>query len=269
MSLASKFNVLRRWHGIFRDWKSLWKAHRLLRSGRDRDNGTDNALVDLGLRSIDNNVYCRLGTSDFTTLLEVFAEGEYASVAKHVLQPVSLVVDLGLNIGMASLYLSTLFPESRYVGVEPAESNIQIAKRNLGHLARRGKLNIYRGFIGGSARTAVIDPRATRNNEYRMTDTLNSSGTAIPVITMPWLLKQENVSHIDLLKCDIEGAERELFGNCRDWIRNVTYLVIELHDGLDEKWLAETIKENGARFECLQTSPGYAGAFLVTGRILS
>jgi hypothetical protein len=38
-----------------------------------------------------------------------------------------------------------------------------------------------------------------------------------------------NIGSIDLLKVDIEGAEKEVFEDC-DWMQHVGCLVIELHD---------------------------------------
>jgi hypothetical protein len=35
---------------------------------------------------------------------------------------------------------------------------------------------------------------------------------------------------IDLLKLDVEGAERELFSQNPDWLNNVSAIFIELHD---------------------------------------
>ena len=42
-------------------------------------------------------------------------------------------------------------------------------------------------------------------------------------------MQRLTIPFIDLLKVDIEGAEKEVFGTC-DWIGSVRCLVIELHD---------------------------------------
>jgi hypothetical protein len=38
------------------------------------------------------------------------------------------------------------------------------------------------------------------------------------------------LEHIDLLKIDIEGAEKEVFRDASAWIDNVRMLVVELHE---------------------------------------
>ena len=47
-------------------------------------------------------------------------------------------------------------------------------------------------------------------------------------------MEAEGWTTVDLLKIDIEGAERELFEKSRsdDWIQKVRVFVIELHDWL-------------------------------------
>ena len=38
-------------------------------------------------------------------------------------------------------------------------------------------------------------------------------------------------SFIDVLKIDIEGAEKEVFADTSEWISNVNSLIVELHEG--------------------------------------
>jgi hypothetical protein len=71
-------------------------------------------------------------------------------------------------------------------------------------------------------------------------------------MTVDTIMKEEGIEHIDILKIDIEGAEREVFGDTSSWIGKVDALIIELHDrmkpgcsrsfyegskGFDNKWL--------------------------------
>ena len=53
----------------------------------------------------------------------------------------------------------------------------------------------------------------------------------MPAITVQDILAQSGAARIDLLKLDIEGAERELFSDaCEEWLPKVGTLVVELHD---------------------------------------
>jgi FkbM family methyltransferase len=57
-----------------------------------------------------------------------------------------------------------------------------------------------------------------------------SSTGAVPAITLSTVLAEYAISYADVVKIDIEGAEREVFKGTPDWIRKVGVLMIELHD---------------------------------------
>jgi len=53
----------------------------------------------------------------------------------------------------------------------------------------------------------------------------------VDAISITSLLARHGVDHIDLLKVDIEGAERDLFDrNASGWLRSVQSIIIEVHD---------------------------------------
>ena len=48
---------------------------------------------------------------------------------------------------------------------------------------------------------------------------------------MPSILREFNISTVDILKVDIEGAEAQVFGpGCEEWLGRVRSLVVEVHD---------------------------------------
>jgi hypothetical protein len=49
-------------------------------------------------------------------------------------------------------------------------------------------------------------------------------------ITVDTIMKEQYVEHIDILKMDIEGAEREVFSDPSSWIEKVDALIVELHE---------------------------------------
>ncbi|HEU5171300.1 MAG TPA: FkbM family methyltransferase, partial [Gemmatimonadales bacterium] len=47
------------------------------------------------------------------------------------------------------------------------------------------------------------------------------------------LLATQSAGHVDILKLDIEGAEREVFSEgSAEWIEKVGLIIVELHDHL-------------------------------------
>jgi hypothetical protein len=52
----------------------------------------------------------------------------------------------------------------------------------------------------------------------------------VAALSMPSLLKHFPQGRVDLLKMDVEGAEKEVFESSAAWIENIDAIVIELHD---------------------------------------
>ena len=71
-------------------------------------------------------------------------------------------------------------------------------------------------------------------------------------VTVDTIMKEQGIEHIDILKIDIEGAEREVFKDPSSWLGSVDALIVELHErmksgcdrsfynstnGFDDEWL--------------------------------
>ena len=74
-------------------------------------------------------------------------------------------------------------------------------------------------------------------------------GEKVDTTTIPSLLIQLNKSTIDILKMDIEGAEREVLrSGDSNWLRNVRLLLLETHGDEIEHEVMPILKLNG--FSC-------------------
>jgi hypothetical protein len=65
---------------------------------------------------------------------------------------------------------------------------------------------------------------------------------------MDTLMKETGLSTIDLLKIDIEGAEKDVFQDCA-WIKNVRVIAIELHDRV-RPGCQSTVESAAIDFRC-------------------
>ena len=96
----------------------------------------------------------------------------------------------------------------------------------------------------------------------------DGDGGEIDVITMPSLLDDAGFSHVDVLKCDIEGAEAEVFADCKSWISRVDAMSVECHsDVIATDALLDVVASNGGRFNVrnLESNP-HLGFDIVTLR---
>ena len=240
-----------------RDW--LWSLYnRLLNSRPGRHLPLRGRVRAVQLKGVDRPFYLRLGTTDWLVLNELFFERGYDAVFAEPIGPVRRVIDLGANIGMSMRLWQTRFPAARVIGVEPDEGNLEICRRNLFENLSRPNFELLRACAVSRKRTVYLD---TRMGEWamQMRESPADGAVAVPGMTVPELLDRFGAEEIDLLKCDIEGAERELFTDCQTWIHRIRNIVVELHAPYSKDQFLSDVGRSGADFivKCLGEGSGY------------
>jgi FkbM family methyltransferase len=219
-------------------------------------------LRQVQLRGETTPVWVRLGSSDWYVMEEIFLHGEYGPLQSQPPAQVRNVVDLGANVGMSTLLWLKLFPGARIVAVEPDAENFQMIRRQLQGVSGASGVIPIRACAAGRARTVRLTS-GTAEWAFSMKEVeagkvggkvAGGEGLQeVPALTMPQILAEANMTGpIDLLKCDIEGAEAELFDDCAQWIGRVRYLAIELHAPYTVERLVSDLKRNGAKLSVLQ-----------------
>jgi len=188
------------------------------------------AEVAFTLRETGSRATLRLRTSDVATFQQVFEFLEYD--LRPVRQP-RVIVDAGANIGFASLYFASRFPDATIISIEPENSNYELLVRNTKMFPAirpvQGALWNENSFV------EIVDPGLdkwgfrARGKQDADTQTVCHQVRAMTVDT---LMREQGLDHIDLLKIDIEGAEQEVFADPSAWIDDVDIVVVELHERL-------------------------------------
>jgi FkbM family methyltransferase len=173
-------------------------------------------------------VCIRLGTSDVFTLSQVFIVGGYDW---EFAVPPSVIVDAGANIGLASAFFANQYPEARIIAIEPELANFEMLNRNVSMYPNvrtiRGALWKENKEIRLFNPGAGMDGFQTREKE---TEGPEEGSEFVPGMTMENVLSTQGISFVDVLKIDIEGAEREVFESPSSWIGRVGVIMVELHD---------------------------------------
>jgi len=94
--------------------------------------------------------------ADFFILDEIVFEQVYRTVFAH-LRRCETAIDLGANIRLASLYLTSLHPTCKIVAVEPNPKNIELLKINLRSLIRAGRSKLLQAAVWSSQARLVPD----------------------------------------------------------------------------------------------------------------
>lgn len=204
-------------------------------------------LVGLRAPGLGPPALVRLGTSDWLVFKEIFVDDEYAAVRSADLGRVRTVVDLGSNVGLSIRYWRMLFPGASVVGVEPDEANLRVCRENARRAGDPAPV-LIRACVAGSPRKVTLD-RSDAAWAFKMADG-GAASEQIDAFTVPQILDQAGLSgEIDLLKCDIEGAEEEVFADCSSWISRVRAIFVEIHGAYTLDRLRADLDRAGYRAE--------------------
>lgn len=202
----------------------------------------DPIVAEVDLRALGPNVRLRSHTTDISVLGELMSGHSYDAAAGCL--PAdgtgATIVDLGANTGLAARWLQQRCPGARVVCVEPEPGNVEVLRHNVGSLEPAGA--VFPVCVGGHERRVAL---TTTNGEFAFA-MADDPGGEVDVWTLEHLLEVADVDRIDLLKCDIEGAERELFEDCAPWIHRVQAAVVECHDDFTADDLVAVLDRNGA-----------------------
>jgi len=192
-------------------------------------------LFALTLPDFPAPIWLRGGTVDVRVFTQVLATKEYDisdtaqgkelrrrydSLIASGVQP--LIIDCGANIGLTSVWYARQFPETKIIAVEPDQSNLEIASKNLA--AYPNVRLVHGGVWDTPSLLSIVNPDA----EPWAFQVEEGKGS-IPAFTIDQLSEGKPIL---IVKVDIEGAEKELFRSNTDWMDRTDLIAIELHDWL-------------------------------------
>lgn len=168
----------------------------------------------------------RKDTTDFETLKYVFLKMEYRLPAL-AFKP-QWIIDAGANVGYSSVFFADTYPGTCILAIEPDAANFEMLQINT---AGYGQIeHLHSGLWNKNGYLIVKD--VGLGEWGMMVEEVEELGKdAFKSITMPSLLENYKIETIDILKLNIEGAEKELFADgYEEWLPKVKIIIIELHD---------------------------------------
>ena len=196
------------------------------------------------------DVRLRPFAGDLFVLYEILLNNSYY-VPETVLPPedVRVIVDCGGNIGITALYLATRYPNAIIYSVEPHPDTFATLKRNTASQSRI--IPVHAAVVGKATATARL---TVRNPAWGNRLTQRGPGLEVPAITICQLIERYRLSHIDLLKVDIEGAEEMVFAH-GEFLPHVRLGMIELHEEYTRAHLDADLSKWG--FSSVSPSPDH------------
>lgn len=194
-------------------------------------------------------------TSDRYVFEQIFLDDDYRLHAD--LNP-RFIVDAGANVGYASIYFANRYPDAEIVAIEPDAANFQILSENAKPYP---KIQPLRAGLWGKPGTLFVDNSlgswgCTVAEVHPNDTTEKNSECRVKAVTVDDILLTSGHKRIDILKLDIEGAEREVFSApCQSWLSLTDVLIIELHDHI-KPGCSEALEHATGSDHFLRTSRG-------------
>lgn len=181
-------------------------------------------FLRLSIPQSRSRIAVRGGTSDVQTFEQVFLanESDYSFEPRKTPR---VIVDGGANAGYASIYFANRFPDAHIIAIEPEASNFELLSLNT---ADYPNVRLVRSGLWSRRTVLKIENPSEAHWAFRVDE--GEGAEAIPAITMEDVLELSPTGAVDILKLDIEGAEREVFRGDPKWLERVDALIVELHD---------------------------------------
>lgn len=183
-------------------------------------------------------VQVRHGTTDKGVVKEVFLLDHYKFALPH-LKPGSVVVDVGAQIGVFSVYVSCRGPKGLKIhSFEPMGANYALLKQNLG-LNRLDNVTAHNAAVtaeSGKFKLYLSDENTGMHSLYGESENFEE----VEGHGFNDLYDSLKIDRCDVLKLDCEGAEYDILRVAKPEVLERTgAIIMEYHD---EKRLPELVK---------------------------
>lgn len=206
------------------------------------DSVFDSKQYILPVRIFDGSflkIHLRSKSSDIDVFEQIFIVEEYGLLIQllkkfYMGREIGTMVDLGANIGLASIYLCSFFKIDKIIAVEAEDKNHKMLIENLKDIPCE-VIPIKAAIWNNNSVLERFSIRDKRNWSVSFRETRSSRPENNKIIgyTLPQLVHEHGIKKIDVLKIDIEGAEFQLMESKKDFLdvlRITNFLAIEIHD---------------------------------------
>lgn len=236
LNFIRSMKELRMFQRISADYDSL----RTLLSLRDQTSSSqknNHNLKEINIKFKDKEFHLTLRdySSDIFILKEIFLDDCYALPA--IVNPKKgVILDVGANIGLASLYLSINFPETIIYAFEPFDENYQLLEKNV--LFDGSKIKPVKMALSDHSGKSFFVPSSESSN-FGGGRVLDTGSIPIDCITLAEFCEMQHIDRINIMKIDCEGSEYAiLYSLDKSLLNKIDVIIGEFHGDNALKLLA-------------------------------
>ncbi|MFH1968259.1 MAG: FkbM family methyltransferase [bacterium] len=206
------------------------------------------------------------------TIAVIFIKKDYGDIEDN-----SVIIDIGANIGVFSLFAS----QSKNIKVyayEPMPENYDLLKENIAlnklennifpfNSAIGGQKEKRKLFLGDSPFPSFLSISDSPFNAFHGNhdQEKNQKYTEIDCVPLKDIFDKNNIQKCDILKMDCEGAEFEILYNLPDeYFKRIKKIRMEYHNHISDKknnieYLVEFLDQKGYKIKKNKKSSDYQG----------
>ena len=171
----------------------------------------------------------------------IFDQKEYAVPEKRRGSGRYTVFDVGANVGIFSLSVHALHPQSRIYCFEPSPLAQKLLEANVGDFP---EMVMYKyGLYNQDMETTMhVHRYNTGQNSIRFVGRHYAGGVLVQMRDAGRQFDELGLSHLDILKIDTEGCEVEILESMGERLDMVDYVLAEYHTEKDRRTIDGLLK---------------------------
>jgi FkbM family methyltransferase len=173
-------------------------------------------------------IFFRGSTPDVFNMHQIFRHQKYGFDFKAAPRR---ILDLGAYCGYAAIFLARRFPNAEIVCVEPSAANFRVLTMNTSLLQNIAR--IHGAAWHQSTQLNLVERVGGQwGSIFQESGAHTGSGESTKAYTVSEILQLVGWTSADYIKCDVEGAELEMFSDpsSATWLRGVGCVSVETHD---------------------------------------
>jgi FkbM family methyltransferase len=185
----------------------------------------DIASMGRGLKRRVNGHTLRLPTRYFKYFPETYEAENFEFLSKSC-KPGAVIIDIGAHIGLFSVIASQVTGKTGKVyAFEPAPSTYALLQKTVGINHAEQVIETFQKAVGketGKITFFVSDDQADNSNSlvnYKADRSLH--GIDVAVTSIDNFVKEKNITSLNFIKIDVEGAEYDTLRGAADTFRNL------------------------------------------------
>jgi FkbM family methyltransferase len=161
---------------------------------------------------------------DFATFCEVSLEEAY----QNELATADFIIDGGGNIGLTAAYFANQYPGASIATVEPDSGNFAVLQRNT---AAYPNIHPLQGGVWSRTAHLRIVDKGVGHNAFTVTEVAAPTPDSLQAYSIADIMALHQQTQVDIVKLDIEGAEKQVLAEgYESWLPRTRLLIVELHD---------------------------------------